>query len=294
MREKREPKPQNLKKILSKYEHLRLQDRLVRSLLLPCRSSFTIEATLALSMVIFAAVALLTPVLILHQQQEAQRHMEVMAERLAIGKYAERYLEKKVSGLNISEDALTGIETGASVLKLSSEIKQDGMSSLDLLSGSQITETDVLFTAKYQAKVPFNFFRLSGFPQELVAYRRAWIGADGNRWPDEAEESEEDPTVYVSIKNTEVYHTTLDCSYLSHIFEKTSGKDIQTKKPPYGGRYMPCAICLPSSNLPVVYYTTGSRSYHTTPLCRTMSSYIQSTTKSRAISEGKHACIRCG
>ncbi len=259
-----------------------------------CRSSYTIEASLALTIVIFACVILITPMLILNHQRNASIIMEENARMVAQEKYVE-YYKTKDGTIKLDNDILSTAETTMSALSLASKIEEPGMKHIDMLSDSQVDSTNIRYVANYEAVLPFSFFNVNSISQQIVASRRAWIGANGNRWmtANVNTSSSDDPTVYVSTKDSDVYHTTMECTYITHDIHSVSGAEIKNLHTKFGGRFAPCASCRPNSRMEKVYYTSGARSYHSTPTCKTISSYIQPMKKSEAEAAGKHLCVRC-
>lgn len=260
-----------------------------------CRSSYTVEASLALTLVIFACVIFITPMLILNHQRNASIILEDNARMVAQEKYIE-YYKTKDGTIKLDKDLISGMETTISALSLASQIEQPGMKHIDMLSDSEVTDKNIKYVANYDATLPFSVFGLNHLSQQIVASRRAWIGEKGNRWMEDNGNSDikEDVTVYVSTKDSDVYHTTMSCTYITHDINKTSGAEIRNLRTKFGGIFSPCASCRPNTRMAVVYYTSGARSYHSTPTCKTLSSYIQPMKKSEAEASGKHACIRCG
>lgn len=280
----------------SKYHHRasKYKKQLNTLLLTPCRSSFTIEAALALTLVILACVVLMVPMLILNHQRNASQRMEANARLLAKQKYIEYYTAKEGS-LTLDQDLLSSGETALSALVLGQQIASPGMKNIDLFSDSEVTKDTIRYIANYDAVLPFSVLGLDHLSQQVVVHRRAWIGAKGNRWMDDLrEEDEDDLIVYVGISNSNVYHTTLNCSYFTHDFLEASGEDMRTLRNQFGGKYSPCAVCRPNLSTPKVYYTLTARSYHATPECRSMYSSPTPMRKSEAEALGKHPCNRCG
>lgn len=264
-------------------------------LLSSCRSSYTVEATLSLTLLIFACVVLITPMLILNHQRNALMILEENARMVAQEKYIE-YYKRKDGTLKLDKDIAGSFETTLSALALGHQIEQPGMEHIDMLKDSEVTDKNIKYVADYDAVLPFSVFGLNSIEQQVVSSRRAWIGADGNRWMEDNGNTgiKDDITVYVSTKESDVYHTTMDCTYINHEIHKASGEEMKTLRTKFGGRFSPCASCRPNTRMSVVYYTSGARSYHSTPTCKTLSSYIQPLKKSEAEAMGKHSCIRCG
>lgn len=236
----------------------------------------------------------MVPMLILNHQRNASLEMHENARQMAKQKYVEYYRAKDGS-LTLDQDLLNSGETVLTALGLGHQISQPGMQNIDLLSDSEITKETVRYIANYDAVLPFSVLGLDHLSQQIVVSRRAWIGAKGNRWMENnGGEAEDDPIVYVSTRDTDVYHTTRACSYLTHDILEARGEDMRTLRNKFGGKYSPCATCRPNLSMPTVYYTLAARSYHTTPSCRTISSNVQEMKKSEAESYGKHGCVRCG
>ena len=174
----------------------------------PCRSSFTVEAALALTLVILACVVLMVPMLILNHQRNALLQMDANAKRMAKQKYVEYYLDK-TDRLTLDPDRLGQGEAALNALALGHQIAQPGMEHIDLLRDSEISQEAIRYVANYDAVLPFSVLGLQHLSQQVVASRRAWIGADGNRWSDgPGEGTVDDPIVYVSTRDTDVFHTT--------------------------------------------------------------------------------------
>lgn len=294
MKTKKKPAPRL--KSHSKYHTRASEYKTIKKLLFtPCRSSLTIEAALALTLVILASVVLMTPMLILNHQRNASRQLEANARLLAKEKYVEYYQTEK-ENLTLDPDRMGHGETALAAAVLAQQIAQPGMKSIDLFSDSKITRETITYVANYDAVLPFSVLGLKSLRQQVVASRRAWIGAKGNRWSDTGSDTaEDDPTVYISVRDdANAYHTTASCSYLSHDIKSARGEDMRTMKNSFGSRYSPCASCRPGLSSDTVYYTLTARSYHATPVCKTISSHIESMPKSTAVAYGRHPCVRCG
>ena len=216
----------------SRYHHRasEYKKKLNTLLLTPCRSSLTVEAALALTLVILASVVLMVPMLILNHQRNAALEMHENARQMAKQKYVEYYRAKDGS-LTLDQDLLNSGETVLTALGLGHQISQPGMKNIDLLSDSEITKETVRYIANYDAVLPFSVLGLDHLSQQVVVSRRAWIGAKGNRWMENnGGETEDDPVVYVSTRDTDVYHTTRACSYLTHdILEARASEQIRRK-----------------------------------------------------------------
>ncbi len=78
------------------------------------------------------------------------------------------------------------------------------------------------------------------------------------------------------------------------VFFREEAKNLFGSSAKYGGKFCPCKSCKPSLNSAVVYYTEAGRRYHSSTDCPAMRSSVHEIPLSQAISEGRHACPRCG
>ncbi len=259
------------------------------------RASLTIEAALSLSLFILAVVVLMTPMLILNQQQNASWLMEKNARTLAKYRYLEYYAQKSGT-VNLDTEMLQTAEEALSIAAMLPELSQPGMTHPDLLTESELSEDNIRFVLNYDAAMPFSFLGLRSLPQQVVASRRPWTGAPGNRWDNEGSgEDEDDPLVYTSVqRESSVFHLDPGCSYISHEFHSGSAASVSQQENKFGRKYKVCQSCYPSPSSPTVYYTEAGKCYHSSPSCRALQSYIQATHRSQALANGQHACIRCG
>ena len=148
---------------------------------------------------------------------------------------------------------------------------------------------------EYEELIPLSIIDKKSIYQEIIAHRRAWIGVKGARWEKDAEEEkEEEETVYVIDGPSKVYHKSRDCTYISNEFIRSSAVALDGSEAKYGGKFSPCKACKPSKNSAVVYYTEAGRRYHSSTDCPAMRSSVHEIPLSQAISEGRHACPRCG
>lgn len=267
-------------------------------------SSMTVEAALCLSLFIFASVVLMMPLLMIHQQRNISRALEQNARLLSKLHYIEyvqstssenSYSDTDKDKIQLSEELLHSGETVLSAFLLEQQLSKPLLEHLDLLTETEIDIESIQYVANYDFRLPFSVLSLSSLPQQVISSRRAWIGAEGNRWMDQNETlSDDDPVVFYSTRESNVYHSSLSCSYISHDILTASGSQMSSITPKYGGHFHPCLGCRPSKNTKTVYYTAGGRSYHATVNCKTLSSYIQEMPLSKAKALGKHACVRCG
>lgn len=258
----------------------------------PC--SFTIEAACSLTIFIFSAVVLMVPLLMVNQHQNASTVMEENARKLAKYKYVE-YYGRESGFLKTDSAVLSALETGIGTAMLASQVSQGGMSHVDLLTGTVIDDTQIKYVLNYDAQIPFGFLGLSGLHQQVVACRRAWVGAEDYRWgTPEGEGEEGDVAVYIGMTGGTVYHTTLYCTYFAHAYHSCLASEIDGTPSAFGSKFAPCQSCKPGTGNVPVYYTDGGKRYHKDPTCKAMRNYAREITLSQALAQGRHACVRCG
>lgn len=250
-------------------------------------ASLTMEAALSMTLFLLCGFLLMTPLLILSRNLRGSVLMEEKLRKLSILKYGERFPSllrpDSLSPLllDLPEDE-----------ELLSSFSDQGMKEAVLRTES---EGDMIrCSLRYDAALPFPFLLRRSIPQELIAGRRAFVGADPARWKKTAGNEAEESLVYISVLRPDVYHLSRDCSYISNAFLSCPARQIDGRPARYGGRFSPCRSCRPSPDSPLVYYTEAGRRYHSSPDCPAMQSYVSTTTLERAIAAGRHPCIRCG
>ena len=259
-------------------------------------ASMTIEASLSLSLFILAMVMLMTPLLILNRSIKISTILEKNARSISMYKYLEHYgiMKTAVQDIPNIEEILAVGETALEDLILPNEVNMEGMQNIRSWK-SRITKEEILLNLEYEELIPLSIIDKKSIYQQIIAHRRAWIGVKGARWEKDAEEEkEEEETVYVIDGPSKVYHKSRDCTYISNEFIRSSAVALEGSEAKYGGKFSPCKACKPSKNSAVVYYTEAGRRYHSSTDCPAMRSSVHEIPLSQAISEGRHACPRCG
>ena len=259
--------------------------------------SLTIEAAFSLSLFLFSIIILMTPLFILNRSIRISEAMEKNARILCMEKYLEHYGLKKTDVANVEhiDQILEISETALEDILLPGTIHTEGMQNIQSFR-SHITGEDILLVLEYDEPIPFGLLQKNNMHQEIIAHRRAWIGAKGARWEKEegAEEEKEEEMVYVIDGPSKVYHKSSNCSYISNDFLSCSARRIDGTSAKYGGKFCPCKACHPDPNSPVVYYTEAGRRYHSTTDCPAMRASVHQIPLKQALAEGRHPCPRCG
>lgn len=188
--------------------------------------------------------------------------------------------------LNMKERADDVIDKGYLLTKLikntgTEAIKGEGFVSkiegLKVIEG-KIDDGIIHFVIKYKMKLPM-INRYITIVQG--SYTKDWTGTDI------CSKSEK---VYIT-ENGEVYHSSLDCSYLVVNISKTT---VEIARENYNGtKYSPCKICV-KSKLEVgesVFVTEDGNKYHTSLTCRGIKRKIIEMDINQV--EGRRPCSKC-
>lgn len=122
----------------------------------------------------------------------------------------------------------------------------------------------------------------------------AWTGKDYTENVSDASDSEENLEKMVFITETgTVYHSSMDCSYLSLSILKIAGSAVESRRNDYGERYTACEICSRNQKpADSVYITKSGNSYHNLGSCSGLKRTVRLVKESET--EGMHHCSRCG
>lgn len=218
------------------------------------RASLTVEAALGLPLILFSMFVLAMPMSMMETDRKMQETCEAIVADIAAA--------ESLDGTNVPQIPGGGI--------------------LD------ITEDIITLRLPYVYKLPFSVLGLGSLTQEVVASRRAWVGAKGsfNAAAEEAA-AEDDEWVYVG-KNSTRYHLSPDCHYLSNNYSSaivdSNGRAAGLK---------PCDRCGTGAAAgQTVYVTPSGNRYHTSPDCSAMRSYPERVRKSAV--EHLGCCSYCG
>ena len=156
---------------------------------------------------------------------------------------------------------------------------------------TEIGQDDMVhIVMRYRMRLPFSVLGLGSLPFESVCSRRMWTGAEGNRWGSIGGNlGQEEELVYIGKTSTR-YHVRRDCHYLSNALSPVSASAVGELRNKEGKRYHACQACGGGSG--TVYVSDYGTSYHTSPNCRAILSYVQAVPLSQVLHMG--ACSYCG
>lgn len=265
-------------------------------------ASMTIEASLVLSLLIFASVSLILPMKILNTERKVQAGLEAVGESYSQYAYLQDVISKgdassmegadgyaKVFchylGAGVAEgfaqaQAMKHADTGAirHATMVRSEIMEDG-ACFDLV-------------LDYSIQMPFPVLGLGEIRRTARCRRRAWIGSDGKEGDGSPEAGEEnDQIVYVGKDGTR-YHCDRNCHYLANQLTAVSYEQAADSRNNSGGKYHACAVCGAKAGPgSTVYILPEGSSYHSTRICTAILAYVRSA----KLSEVEHLgpCSYC-
>ena len=271
----------------------------------PLSASLTLEAALALPLVLFSMVLLMTPFRIM----DASRKMQGICDGICmdVSKYAYSLCRIDLPGSGSAEAEKDEDEEGSFVSLMGSGVlggyaaaraqaaaDDEGLQVVSFLDTQCMVEDDlVTIKLDYLYRLPFPVFGLGAVRQSVVSSRRAWVGAEGSKGRGaEGKTEEEDPWVYVGETSTR-YHLSAGCHYLSNDLSAVSLDRARAARNASGGKYYPCARCARSAAAgQTVYIMPNGSSYHTDPDCSAIIAYVRTV----RLSEVEHlgACSYCG
>lgn len=225
-------------------------------------ASATVEASLILSFMLFAFVALFTPFSTMYNQMKIQVSLEKICTDIAI----QSYMGKEDMIFNEAYVRLGLLNTQ---MKITSKLT--------------IENNMVDIVSNYSVKVPF----FPSIQQKFVqrARRRAWVGKDGL----DAGLKESEEMVYVTQTGS-VYHLYEDCSHIKLSIKTVDYTQLSHLRNTNGGIYHACEKCKPTEG-GVVYITDDGDRYHSNSKCSGIKRSVQKISLSKVA--GKNVCSRC-
>ena len=271
--------------------------------------SITIEATLSLSLAIFAITFMLGPMFILnstvdiiHKTDNASRFLSYYD--LIMEKYVREKNNLEHINIDILNDTcfeyLNKINIPATILGnfgLFAAINNDNIllqSASDVKSllydNNHMINYDLYFIGKH----PLNIWNFKNPEFRIINSRRAFVGTKGNRWN---EKDENEQIVYNVSDDSNVYHLSLDCTYLKKNINKCNASDINSHLNYNGSKYTPCVTCIKSNSSAldyIVYFTKYGIHFHSKDNCSRLEPLvIRQISINKAREKGLRVCIKC-
>lgn len=265
-------------------------------------ASLTLEASLVLTLFIFAAVCLILPMKIMNTERRIQSGLEAVGEDFSKYAYVKDLLEKGEMGTmpGVGEFARSFckyLSAGAAA----GYAKERAMAYADTgnyrevtMIRSQILEDGETFDLilDYEIQMPFPVLGLSTLKRTAHCRRRAWIGKAGKAYgADGSDSGDQEEIVYVG-KNSTRYHRSRSCHYLSNNLTTVSFDAVGDLRNTGGGKYYACSVCGKSAKTgSIVYVMPSGSSFHTTQDCTSIIAYVRAV----KLSEAEHLgpCSYC-
>lgn len=250
-------------------------------------ASMTLEASLILSLLIFASVSLILPMKILNTERKIQAGLEAVGEELSQYAYLQDVIKKgdgeKIPGADSQAREfcknLVGKAAEVYVLyRIQEHVDTRQVIKINPLKTSIMEDGEILdLRLDYQIKMPFPVLGLKSIHCTARSRRRAWIGREGQEesGTDIAGETGEEEIVYVGRSSTR-YHRNRTCHYLANQLNSADAGQIEELRNKSGGKYYPCKVCGGGGALSgVVYIMPEGSSYHRTKNCSSIVSYVK-------------------
>ena len=253
---------------------------------LPAPASMTLEAALALSLFLFAAVSLILPMKIMTTERRIQAGLEAVGEDFSRYGYIEDALERgklvSVPGADdfakgFCKNLSAGVAEGYAQISAMGHMDTGNVISANMLRSS-IREDGETFDLilDYKIRMPFPVLGLNSISCTARSCRRAWIGKEGK--DEEAGGSgsgQADEIVYVG-KDSSRYHRDRSCHYLSNSLTVVSYELAGERRNESGKKYHACAVCGKSAGAgDVVYIMPSGTSFHTSKNCTAIIAYVR-------------------
>ena len=256
------------------------------------KGSLSVEAALVIPIFMFALMAVLSFVEMLHLQMAMDSAMHETSKKLATYGYVQNLWSKE----NIGDLPLPA-ETLFSEIYVKNQVMETvGSDYLDAspmdgklsFLGSRILEDDRI--ELYSTYYVLPFFALSpktGFLTGQTAVVRAFTGYD-NLAGGAAGEKEE--YVFITEYGT-AYHKDRGCPYLDLSVEKNFTGELASLRNLDGEKYDPCENCVGTVSTDLIFVTNYGDCYHSDILCSGLRRTIQSVPISQV--GGRHPCPKC-
>lgn len=249
-------------------------------------ASLTLEASLVLTLFIFAAVCLILPMKIMNTERRIQSGLEAVGEDFSKYAYVKDLLEKgevgAVPGAGEFASSFGKYLTGAAATGYATEqamaYADTGNYRAVTMIRSQILVDGETFDLilDYEIQMPFPVLGLSAIRRTAHCRRRAWIGKAGKAdGADDSDGDDQDEMVYVGKTSTR-YHRRRSCHYLSNDLTAVSFEAVGDLRNTGGGKYYACSVCGKSAQTgSIVYVMPSGSSFHTTEECTAIIAYVR-------------------
>lgn len=265
-------------------------------------ASLTLEAAIALTVFLFAAVCMMLPMKIMNTDRKLQAALESVGEDFSRYAYLKDILDQgeamKVPGAGdfaraFCKHLASGMAEGYAVVRVSEHIDTTAVRHVRMIRSSILEEDGIVdLVLDYEIRLPFPVLGLEAVERTVRCRRRAWIGRAGIYGEQEGESGDgKDETVYVG-KNSTRYHRSRSCHYLANNLSEVTYEAVFNLRNEGGKKYHACLVCGSGAGSgSTVYIMPSGDSYHTTKNCRAIVAYVRAV----RLSEAEHLgpCSYC-
>ena len=277
------------------------------------KASLTLEAAIALPVMIFTLYLLMFPIKVMNAERRLQNSMEAAAEKLSLAEYiktvGEGLINMDSEYMDTVDGVVSGVEQGAAAAYVLAScdnryLKGAMLSPETAILSEEEGEDPAMITIEvlYRPDMPVRLFDLIPAEKSLVVNKRAWVGSEGGRGRDKYsenagedgdEEFDRDRTVYLGKTSSEVYHMDPNCHYLSNRLKSIDAADIDSIRNAGGGKYHACSSCKPDGK-GTVYYMENGTAYHGDMNCKAITAYVHTEKLGDCMDRGMRPCSYCG
>ena len=279
------------------------------------KGSITVEAAFSFTLTIFILFLMLGPLLIIKTSSDFIIELNEMSKARC---YYEgiKYTSKGSTIYNkVDEWAKNNENLAGSFLSLENVINysiilnrflnkyDDSMSAYNNIKFMYDMNTDtynsdsglVRYDYLVLFNLPYNVLNVEGVHKRLVSNRRAFIGADGNRFDESVTKGE---VVYVArnVIHSSVYHDDVNCTYLVKKTIHFEYNNLSNYRNYNNKKYIKCDYCFKGIRLngdTVCYVTQYGDRFHSDDLCPLMTAYVTQIPRDNIELYNLRPCFRC-
>ena len=277
--------------------------------------SITVEAAFSFTLTVFVLFLMLGPLLIIKTSSDFMIELNELSKSRCIYetiKYSskESRIHQKVEDwINQNETLWYDIEkiediANYALMLFNFSNKYDESHSeynnikylYDMNTDTYDTSTGIVkFDYLVLFSLPYNILQVEGVHKRIVSNRRAFIGADGNRFGDN---SEAEDVVYIAnnFTNSGVYHTDINCTYLIKKTIHFNYSELSSHRNYSNKKYTKCTYCFDTISInqdTTCYVTQYGDRFHSYDLCPMMTAYVTQIPIDEISSYNIRPCSRC-
>ena len=270
------------------------------------QGSFTVEASLVMTIFILSVYGFLYLFLVFHIQVALQEAAEQAAQTAARYAYAEECLTAGIKPEqewveSVGDVLQWGIQMGIlrqSIIDTVSEDYPDGSCIEGGNGGIRFWESSILeedgivdVVMRYDVEIPIGFPGMTRFRFVQRSRKRGWVGRQKKQAGEEEKEETQEWT-YVTETGT-VYHLYEDCTHIRLSVQGVDYNQVDQCRNENGGKYKPCEKCCRDGKTGASVYSAkdGDR-YHSTLGCSGLKRQVKKVPKNEA-ETGMRLCSRC-